>query len=499
MISRFSSSLAAGQPALLALGFAMLAMISGTSVWLVAQTRGDSKQVMWTLTAKEKLLDLQGQVWRAESDQRGLLLTGAGRYRDAFLADIEAVKNALAEAKAALSSDAGKESRQPLVARLEAAVTAELALLEKTAAKGQNGELDRSPALGNDALVRSRAEDIRINIAQLVRHEQQLLSEAVGASQGTAHLLLIASLFGASLIIALATTSIALVRHSTSRLKTAQRALEEANESLEATVAKRTAELREASEEIQHFAHIVSHDLRSPLVNIMGFTGELEVLRKELFGRISLLTARHEVDPEPDERLAEEFDEALSFIKNSITRMDRLIKAILKLTREGRRELRLELINMTELARTTADGFSYQAQEAGALIIIDSLPSCVGDRLALEQIFANLLENALKYLRDGIPGQIHVTGRTTASEVVYEVNDNGRGIDPKDRERIFEIFRRSGPQDRPGEGIGLTYVRTLVRRLGGAITVSSGPGGGSTFTVTLPRRAAGASQEKTHD
>lgn len=89
-----------------------------------------------------------------------------------------------------------------------------------------------------------------------------------------------------------------------------------------------------------------------------------------------------------------------------------------------------------------------------------------------------------------------MTGRATASEVVYEVNDNGRGIDPKDRERIFEIFRRSGPQDRPGEGIGLTYVRTLVRRLGGAITVRSDAGRGSTFAVTLPRHASGNLPEK---
>jgi signal transduction histidine kinase len=496
MMSRFSPFLAASQPSLLALGFAILVMISGTSVWLVAQARGDSKQVIWTLNAKEKLLNLQGQVWRAESDQRGLLLTGAERYRDAFLADVEAVKNALAEAKAAVSGNAGEESRLPLVAKLDAAVTAELALLEEAVAKRESGELEPSASLGSDALVQSRAEDIRTNIAQLVRHEQQLLSQAIGASQSTAHLLLVASLFGASLIIALAATSVALVRHSTSRLKTAQRALEEANESLEATVAKRTAELRQANEEIQHFAHIVSHDLRSPLVNIMGFTCELEVLRKELFGRISLFRARLEADPEPDERLAQEFDEALGFIKNSITRMDRLIKAILKLTREGRRELRLELTDMTELARTAADGFSYQAQESGASIIVEPLPPCVGDRLALEQIFANLLENALKYLRDDTPGQIRVTGRATMSEVVYEVHDNGRGIDPQDRERIFEIFRRSGPQDRPGEGIGLTYVRTLVRRLGGAITVHSDPGRGSTFTVALPRHRAGALPEK---
>jgi signal transduction histidine kinase len=80
--------------------------------------------------------------------------------------------------------------------------------------------------------------------------------------------------------------------------------------------------------------------------------------------------------------------------------------------------------------------------------------------------------------------------------MIYEVRDNGRGVDPKDRERIFELFRRSGAQDRPGEGIGLAHVRQLVRRLGGSITLTSTPGQGSTFTVTLPRRWSGDAQRK---
>ena len=118
------------------------------------------------------------------------------------------------------------------------------------------------------------------------------------------------------------------------------------------------------------------------------------------------------------------------------------------------------------------------------------------DRLALEQIFANLVDNALKYLRKGVPGRVEISGRRTADGLGYTVRDNGRGIDARDLERIFDLFRRSGVQDRPGEGIGLAHVRALVRRLGGTISLTSEPGQGSTFTVTLPARWAGETTRK---
>lgn len=512
MALKLAPSSALSQPAVLAAGFVVLVMISGTSLWLVAQTRADSQHVVRTLDVKEKLSDLQGLIWQAESDQRGFLLTGDARYRDAFGTDVEAARAALSEAKAALADTLPQSHQAQFLTDLDRAVAAELVQLESTAARREHsglGALSSAPSDGvEQALISSVARDlahaitaeeqpwtdhIRRIIDQLRQQARRQLAAQLDATQMLGNLLLLANFGGTALIIALAAVSVAMVRRSAEGLKAAHKALADTNASLEATVARRTAELRQANEEIQHFAHIVSHDLRSPLVNIMGFTSELEAVRKDVFDRLAGLRARFPDDAGSDRELGQDFEEALGFIKSSIARMDGLIKAILKLTREGRRELRLEPLDMTDLVRTAAAGFSYQAQKANASITIDPLPPCVGDRLAVEQIFANLLENALKYLRDDTPGLIRVTGRGTAAEVTYQVEDNGRGIDPKDHERIFEIFRRSGAHDRTGEGVGLTYVRTLVSRLGGTITVRSALGQGSTFTVTLPRRPAAPS------
>lgn len=260
---------------------------------------------------------------------------------------------------------------------------------------------------------------------------------------------------------------------------------------------EREADLREATNEMQRFAYIVSHDLRSPLVNIMGFTTELEALRDDMFQRIDELRARTEApDSARDEQLSRDFDEAIGFIKASIAKMDRLINAILRLSREGRREFNPGRVNMEELVRGIKASLATQAEAADAEVIVGPLPALISDQLALEQIFSNLIDNALKYLKKGVAGRVEVTGRVEGRMAVYEVRDNGRGIDPQDSERVFDLFRRSGAQDRPGEGIGLAHVRTLVRRLGGSISLTSELGTGSTFTVTLPRRWAGERQRK---
>ena len=260
---------------------------------------------------------------------------------------------------------------------------------------------------------------------------------------------------------------------------------------------ERERDLSEANEEIQRFAYIVSHDLRSPLVNIMGFTSELEALRQDIFDRLASL--RPPEDRAKDDDLGRDVDEALGFIKASIGKMDRLINAILRLSREGRREFKPERVDMDSLAAGIKASITHQADAAGATIEIGKLPAVQSDRLALEQIFSNLVDNALKYLRRDVPGHVEFTGRATAGGVVYAVRDNGRGIDERDKERVFDLFRRSGVQDRPGEGIGLAHVRALVRRLGGTITLTSELGRGSTFTVTLPRRWVGGGQGRRDD
>jgi PAS domain S-box-containing protein len=282
-------------------------------------------------------------------------------------------------------------------------------------------------------------------------------------------------------------------------LKRAQDALRESQERaiaaeaetrrLAEALADRVGELDAANDEIQRFAYIVSHDLRAPLVNILGFTSELEGAKDQLDRFYRAVAERNPELVTPETRIAIETDlaEAIGFIRSSSSKMDRLIAAILKLSREGRRVLAPERIDMGQLLEGQRQSIAHQLNERDAKLIIKDVPDLTSDRLAVEQIFGNLIENAVKYLLADRPGRIAVSGRDIGAYIRYEVADNGRGIDPKDFERIFDLFRRSGVQDLPGEGIGLAHVRALVRRLGGTISVSSQLGEGSVFTVTLPK------------
>ena len=263
--------------------------------------------------------------------------------------------------------------------------------------------------------------------------------------------------------------------------------LASANQRLEQRVAERTADLRESSAEIQRFAYIVSHDLRAPLVNIMGFTSELQRLRDDLFpSERETAAATASARIQPGTTLRDDFDEAIGFIKTSIDKMDRLIKAILMLARQGQRLFEPEPVDMERLMRSIADGVAHRAQSSGTTVTIAPLPQLTIDRIAVEQVFSNLIDNAVKYLRPGVPGRIEVTAEIAGRKARFRVADNGRGIPSSDHDRVFDLFRRSGPQTQPGEGIGLAHVRTLVRQLGGNITLESSVERGSTFTVLLP-------------
>ena len=280
------------------------------------------------------------------------------------------------------------------------------------------------------------------------------------------------------------------VEKRTAQLERARAKLAGLIANLEHAVAARTADLTEANEEIQRFAYIVSHDLRAPLVNVMGFTAELDAVRKEVEAFMEKVAKEAPQLVTDDARMAIETDlpEALDFIRSSTQRMDRLIAAILKLSREGRRVLTPEPIVMRDVIAQLEQNLTHQLDEEGAEIIIEDMPDLISDRVALEQIFGNLIENAVKYLDPTRPGRITVRGRAEPDHMLrYEVEDNGRGIDPRDHQRVFDLFRRAGTQDKSGEGIGLAHVRALVRRLGGSIHIESEPGKGSTFIVTLPK------------
>jgi signal transduction histidine kinase len=263
------------------------------------------------------------------------------------------------------------------------------------------------------------------------------------------------------------------------------------NAGLEERVKERTGDLKRANDEIQRFAYIVSHDLRAPLVNVMGYTSELEASLDSL-SKIADDPQLAAVPGGPEAKVTIQTDipESLGFIRSSTKKMDSLIKAILKLSREGQRVLTAEEIRLDEFFNSIAAGVQHRLSELdGEIHIGKPLPIIESDRVALEQIFSNLVDNALKYGVVGRPPKIDIRQVSSGwGATVIEVEDNGRGIAASDHERVFDLFRRAGPQDQQGEGIGLAHVRALVRRLGGEITMTSELGRGTTFRVALPKK-----------
>ncbi len=276
------------------------------------------------------------------------------------------------------------------------------------------------------------------------------------------------------------------------RRKKAEEQLNEVHNKLEQWVNERTEDLMRANDEVKRFAYIVSHDLRAPLVNIKGFTGELRNAYHAIASRMSQILPHLDEDgqEEMSDILQEEIPEALQFIDSSASRMGNLIDAVLKLSRLGRRELRFERINVRVLVQKVFESLAHQVEQRQVAVRIGALPRVIADRTSLEQIFGNILVNAVNYLVPGRKGEIEIGGRRGRHETVFYVKDNGRGIAREDLPKVFEPFSRVGNSPEvPGEGMGLAYVQTLVRRHGGRIWCEAELGVGSTFYFSLPNHA----------
>jgi signal transduction histidine kinase len=472
-------------------GFLLLIASLTVATWATERTQAHARWVSHTYQVQQAVTDYYGQALRLDAARRGILLDGDPRITQAFREADAAVAPAL-ERISRLVEDNPVQLQN--LGRLRAAAARHLEVVHRSYNMARAGQREQAAAMFRDGESVNRILEVRSEVLRMLGEEQRLLALRDGQQTRSIRLFYASVVLSAVLLLLVAFTTIRVILRYTRDLTASRDALHSLNQNLEAAVKERTVDLQRANEEIQRFAYIVSHDLRSPLVNVMGFTAELEAATNQLGKLMDRAEAEAPGIVDEDARLAarEDLPEAIGFIRTSTQKMDRLINAILRLSREGRRPIMPERLDMDAVLHSIADTMRHRTDELGVEVLIATgMPAVVSDRVAVEQIFSNIIENAIKYLQPGRPGQVSVSGRLQAGRAVFSVADNGRGIDPRDHDRIFDLFRRSGQQDQPGEGIGLAHTRALAYRLGGTITVDSKLGEGATFHVVLPTSFAG--------
>jgi PAS domain S-box-containing protein len=248
------------------------------------------------------------------------------------------------------------------------------------------------------------------------------------------------------------------------------------------------AELAEKNKELEAIVYTVSHDLRSPLVNVQGFSKQLNRACDTI--RAAAAASAVEGTGIPAEKIRQPLEvsipQALRFINAGVTKMDTLLAGLLRYSRLGRVALTPRPLNMNGMLNEILAAMKFQLDEVKAEVTVDTLPTCVGDNVQTSQVFANLIDNALKYRSPDRPLRIRVEGTTRDRQSIYTVTDNGVGIAAEHQVKIFEIFHRLNPDTTAGEGLGLTIAQRVLERQKGKIWVESRSGEGSTFYVSLP-------------
>jgi signal transduction histidine kinase len=251
--------------------------------------------------------------------------------------------------------------------------------------------------------------------------------------------------------------------------------LREANQSLEQRVNERTAqlartmeELTRSNNELERFASIASHDLQEPLRMVKGF--------------VDLLAERY------TDALDDKAKEYIGFAVDGASRMSILINDLLTFSRAGGQELVLAPTRLEALLDTVLINMKVALGESGAVITHDPLPTVTVGAGQITQVIQNLISNAIKFRTPDRPCRIHVSAKEDGNDWVFSIRDNGIGIDPQFKDKIFVIFERlHGRDEYAGTGIGLAICKKIVERHGGRIWIESEPGKGTTFFFTIPK------------
>ncbi len=239
-----------------------------------------------------------------------------------------------------------------------------------------------------------------------------------------------------------------------------------ARKAAERELDERREALARSNEELEQFAYVASHDLQEPLRMVASY--------------VQLLAQRYQG------KLDSDADDFIKFAVDGATRMKTLINDLLAYARVGSRGKPLERVELAQVLEQALSNLAMAVSESRAEVTCDRMPAVIGDPDQLAELLQNLIGNAIKFQSNGTP-RIHVGAERRDGEWIVSVRDNGIGIDPQFRERIFVIFQRlHGREEYPGTGIGLAICKKIVTRHGGRIWADSEPGQGATFSFTVP-------------
>ncbi len=231
---------------------------------------------------------------------------------------------------------------------------------------------------------------------------------------------------------------------------------------------QRNEALERSNRELEQFASIVSHDLKSPLQVVRGFV--------ELLGR------------QGGKATSTETQSYVEAALRGTERMDRLIDDVLAYSRAGQRPASFVPVDLNQVMAEVLADSAARVRDADAVITVGPLPLVEGDYTQLRQLLQNLVDNAVKFRRLDVPPEVSVSGSDNGGCWMVRVEDNGVGLDRSHREEIFGMFSRVHKVDQPGSGIGLAVCARVVANHNGRIWVEDGPGGGSAFCFTISKR-----------
>jgi signal transduction histidine kinase len=465
---------------LFSFGVLVLALIANASIayratlWMIENQR-------WVAHTQEVMLELAAvlsAVQDAETGQRGYIITGSPPYLEPYRRALGVVDEHLAALQRLTADNPRQQAR---LRTLEPRIAARLRIL------GENVELRRTAGweAAREAVASGRGRQemdaIRGLVAQMTAEERGLLGLRLAESLASGRRALATFTFANLLLLGLTILSFFLVRrHLSQRLQT-ERELEE-------KVRARTAELAEANDrltgftgdlersnrELQDFAFIASHDLQEPLRKIQAFGDRLQ--RKH------------------GAQLGDEGRDYLARMQGAAQRMHTLINDLLTFSRVTSKAEPFVPVELGRIAREVLTDLEVRVQQTGGEVEVGELPTLEAAPLQMRQLFQNLIGNALKFHREGVPPRVRVAAReidrgdgAPVCELTFE--DNGIGFDTKYLDRIFTPFQRlHGRVEYEGTGMGLAVCRRIVERHRGEITAESVPGQGARFLIVLPLR-----------